>query len=128
MKSFLYAAAALMIGASIYGFVDYSKTRGQKEFTGMYDEKETTKPAIVNEKRTPGEVVQTGSGYEPVAATDSKVKEEKVREEGSIVKQLVKKFKKKRKVDFENFSRAPLREGQEIREVPALKEEMRKEQ
>ncbi|MEI9808414.1 MAG: hypothetical protein WDO16_11395 [Bacteroidota bacterium] len=30
MKSVLYVAAALMIAASIYGFVDYSKARTAK--------------------------------------------------------------------------------------------------
>ena len=31
MKSILYAGAALMIGASIYGFVDYKKNSHKKE-------------------------------------------------------------------------------------------------
>ncbi|MBL7745223.1 MAG: hypothetical protein JNN00_17235 [Chitinophagaceae bacterium] len=129
MKSLLYAAATLMIGASIYGFVDYNKTKDQKKFAGMYDEKENTSPAVVNEQKPYGDVVQTGSndGF-GVANDNNKPKEEKVKEEGSIVKSLVKKFKKKRKVDFESFSRAPLREEQEIMEGPAPKEKIKKEQ
>ena len=38
-----------MIGASIYGFVDYKKTSRNKEFTKMYDSKETIQPVINNE-------------------------------------------------------------------------------
>ena len=44
MKSILYVGATLMIGASIYGFVDYNKTRNKKEFKDMYVEKEATQP------------------------------------------------------------------------------------
>jgi hypothetical protein len=36
MKSILYVGATLMIGASIYGFVDYNKTSRSKEFRDMY--------------------------------------------------------------------------------------------
>ena len=46
MKSILYVGATLMIGASIYGFVDYNKTRNKKEFKDMYAEKETTQPVV----------------------------------------------------------------------------------
>jgi hypothetical protein len=40
-----------MIGASIYGFVDYEKTKNKKEFTDMYKEAEVTKPVIVSERK-----------------------------------------------------------------------------
>ncbi len=52
MKSILYVGATLMIGASIYGFVDYKKTSHNKEFTTMYEEKEVAEPTevIVSEK------------------------------------------------------------------------------
>jgi len=46
MKSILYVGATLMIGASIYGFVDYNKTRNKKEFKDMYAEKEITQPVV----------------------------------------------------------------------------------
>ena len=49
MKTILYVGATLMIGASIYGFVDYKKTSRSKEFTKMYDSKET-EPVITNDK------------------------------------------------------------------------------
>lgn len=41
----LYVGAALMIGASIYGFVDYRQTHNKKEFKEMYAEKKSTVPA-----------------------------------------------------------------------------------
>lgn len=44
MKSMLYVGATLMIGASIYGFVDYRQTHDKKEFREMYSEKKTTAP------------------------------------------------------------------------------------
>lgn len=40
----LYVGAALMIGASIYGFVDYRQTHNKKEFKEMYAEKKSTAP------------------------------------------------------------------------------------
>jgi hypothetical protein len=52
MKSILYVGATLMIGASIYGFVDYEKTKNKKEFTNMYKETEVTEPAIVSDRKT----------------------------------------------------------------------------
>jgi len=47
MKSMLYVGATLMIGASIYGFVDYKQTRAKKEFREMYSEEKKTQPAVV---------------------------------------------------------------------------------
>jgi len=52
MKSILYAGATLMIGASIYGFVDYKKTQHKKEFTGMYESGTKKEPAIVAVSKT----------------------------------------------------------------------------
>ena len=51
MKSILYVGATLMIGASIYGFVDYEKTKNKKEFTDMYKEAEVTEPVIVSDRK-----------------------------------------------------------------------------
>lgn len=44
MKSFLYVGASLMIGASIYGIIDYQKTSHEKEFKTLYADPE---PEIV---------------------------------------------------------------------------------
>ena len=49
MKSILYVGATLMIGASIYGFVDYKQTQGKKEFKEMYAEEK--EPVIMDEKK-----------------------------------------------------------------------------
>ena len=67
MKSILYVGATLMIGASIYGFVDYNKTRNKKEFKNMYAEKEVKDPVEKklpvnnNEKTEPAVVVKNPS-------------------------------------------------------------------
>jgi hypothetical protein len=55
MKSILYVGATLMIGASIYGFVDYKKTSQKKEFASMYTEEKVKEPAVVttNDKTEP---------------------------------------------------------------------------
>ena len=46
MKSILYAGAALMIGASVYGFVDYRQNSRNTEFKNLYEEKQ---PAMTPE-------------------------------------------------------------------------------
>ena len=52
MKSILYVGASLMIGASIYGFVDYQQTSHKKEFTDMYAEEKKTEPVeVVSEEK-----------------------------------------------------------------------------
>jgi hypothetical protein len=128
MKSVLYVAAALMIGASIYGFVDYSKTKGSKEFDSMYEEKKTADLVIVEERKPVSDVapaVKTGPSR--------KVKEEKVEtvkvSKVNVVKKSTDKLKKKRKINYKSFSRAPLKEEEEvIEELPAAKEVTIKEQ
>jgi hypothetical protein len=40
MKPLLYIGAALMIGAGIYGFVDYKKKNQSKEFQSLYREEQ----------------------------------------------------------------------------------------
>ena len=49
MKSILYVGATLMIGASIYGFVDYKQTKGKKEFKSMYTEKKAIAPVVTTD-------------------------------------------------------------------------------
>ncbi len=52
MKKMLYAGAALMIGASVYGFVDYKRTSQKKEFKSMYvEEKKDPAPVIIDNKK-----------------------------------------------------------------------------
>lgn len=118
MKSVLYVAAVLMIGASIYGFVDYSKTKGSKEFDTMYKEKEKTDLVIVEERKPPSDVVAVSKKELPGSI---KKNPEKVVKEHTV-KRPVSKLKKKRKINYKSFSRAPLRE-EEIVEVPEIKAE-----
>lgn len=42
MKSIFYVGAALMLGASVYGFVDYRNAKSQKEFKELYKPDETS--------------------------------------------------------------------------------------
>lgn len=103
MKSVLYVAAALMIGASIYGFVDYSKTSRHKEFKTMYDEPQVKEPVAAEEKTLVNIAPETISKKEqPEVITEKPVKKP------------VKKIKKKRTIDLESFSRAPLKEKREV--------------
>lgn len=46
MKSVLYVGATLMIGASVYGFVDSKQASKSKEFTGMYVEEKQTASVV----------------------------------------------------------------------------------
>lgn len=146
MKSVLYVGATLMIGASIYGFVDYKQTQHKKEFKEMYVSEKKTEPALIKapvtpalaEKKQLGEArvktkkqvtgkISGNSVVDParediniatvetgeIAAVNDKTKDEN---------KIVKKVKKKRKLDSRLFSRAPLRDEEELTE-PAKSEE-----
>ena len=125
MKSVLYVAAALMIGASIYGFVDYSKTKKTKEFDTMYAEKRKADMVVVEEKKPVSDIVAAGTKEEAVVAKKEEAKTEKVNESG--VKKTNPKVKKKKKLNYKSFSRAALRED-EIVELPEVKDIQLKEQ
>lgn len=59
MKSVLYAGAALMIGASIYGVVDMSNKSRKKEFTNLYKE-ETVKAPVTDAGKNTGQSNASG--------------------------------------------------------------------
>jgi hypothetical protein len=107
-----------MIGASIYGFVDYKKTNRHKEFKTMYDETEVKEP-VASEEKKQAEFVTT--------ETESK-KEQAGITKNEPPKEPVKKIKKKRTIHYESFSRAPLREKVEVIAIPEAKEAKGKEQ
>lgn len=115
MKTILFTAAILMIGASIYGFVDYRKNSHKKEFKKLY-----TQPVAVPRTDQPEAPVTESKG----TVTDSKnaVLEVKSQEEKPMVngkkKQAKKKGVKKRKVDYRIFSRAPLDDEYLDKEAP----------
>ena len=69
MKSILYVGATLMIGASIYGFVDYKNTSHKEEFTGMYQEEKIAVPEVITEKKTDAIVTEKND----VVVTKNKV-------------------------------------------------------
>ena len=118
MKSILYVAATLMIGASIYGFVDYSKTSRHKEFKTMYNQPEIQQPVVPVEKKVT-EVT--------TPETESKKEQAEITTE-QPVPQPVKKIKKERTINYKSFSRAPLREKTEMIVIPETKEQKDKEQ
>ena len=58
MKSILYVGATLMIGASIYGFVDYKQTQNKKEFKEMFVEEKEKVPAVVADNKLTKQVAK----------------------------------------------------------------------
>ena len=150
MKSILFAGAALMLGASIYGFVDYKQTHKKKEFREMYSEKKVTDPVIsvtpdepapatdriadtkikpVAAKKKAASNETTVDPIRPVAEEDKMtVKKKDLTNETVVPVELseessaIKAIKKKRKVRKEFFSRAPLRDDEEVLIDPAKKE------
>lgn len=114
MKSILYIGAACMLGAGIYGFVDYKKKERSREFQSLYreEQKKLQEPAPA--------VVAPAVVTAPVLT----VKVEMAAEEKKRVtagKEVVKK--KKRKISGEQFSRAALIEE----EIPLVEQEKKVE-
>ncbi len=105
MKSILYVGATLMIGASIYGFVDYKQTKDKKEFKKMYTESPAIEPTIIDEK----ESVVTPAGKEEMKVTDTKNTVASNSSDGKK-KTTVKTARKKKKINSEMFSRGSMEE------------------
>jgi hypothetical protein len=102
MKSVLYVGATLMIGASIYGFVDYKHTRSKKEFKEMYTVAKT------QAQEPDSENLQEEKEVKPVAETKV-VANEAIRKTKAITtKKVQKKNKKKRVIEPRLFSRGGL--------------------
>lgn len=145
----LYVGATLMIGASIYGFVDYKQTHNKKEFKEMYSEKKAAAPvvtpakeelkaaepektAVVSAKTTPAKkkaVVKKESidPVAPIAEEDKMMTSEKTMTTDPVTQpeparesSAVKTVKKK-KVRKEFFSRGRMPE-EEVLIEPAKKE------
>jgi len=107
MKSILYIGATLMIGASIYGFVDYNKTRNKKEFKNLYAEKEVTQPVVV-EKLSTFNTKNIETPVDNKKAADGNVTISNVLTEKKSVAKVYKQ--KKRKSNTRLFSRGALDE------------------
>lgn len=132
MKSILYVGATLMIGASIYGFVDYKKTSKEKEFNSLYNETKTPAPVVDDDAIIPAVVIenpveekkQAELKDEPAAINAVTVQEKE--KKAVSTKPVVKKAKKKKKLDHRIFSRAPLKEYIEEEILPAPPVETKK--
>jgi hypothetical protein len=111
MKAILYAGAALMIGASIYGFVDYKSTQNKKEFKEMYAE--PAQPAedevVAEEKQTDNKTVSAVSNAEIKENKELK-NETAAKKKSTILNKKFKKTKKQRRLDVKDFGRGALDE------------------
>ena len=114
MKSILYIGATIMIGASIYGFVDYQKTSRNREFKKMYTEPVATQPVVTDNKTVTTEISTN--------ETEKKVVNTSTGEEKKTVVAKVKQNKRK-KLRISDFSRAPIREEELVVPVELKKTE-----
>jgi hypothetical protein len=143
MKSMLYVGASLMIGASIYGLVDYKQNHNKKGFTEMYKEgpHKTDTPAapLVEEKKS--EVKEVKMDVPVVKTKKTGTKKQQIKEEplievtGEVPVTTVNpvaiaeteteiepkpetsvKTTKKKKLNHKIFSRAPLKDEVEVEE------------
>ncbi len=111
MKTILYAGAALMIGASIYGFVDYKSTQNKKEFKEMYaDPAQLAEDEVVaDEKQTDNKTVSAVSNAE--IKENNELKNKTVtKKKSTILNKKFKKIKKQRRLDIKDFGRGALDE------------------
>ena len=122
MKSVYCIGAVLMFGASIYGFVDYKKAVRNEDFKSMYEkEKKNPVPVVAAEKQTAA-VRQIDAGNK-IAELPAKTSEEKLinkKDANEKPATVTIKSKKRKKIDAEFFSRAPLRDIPEINSAPPI--------
>ena len=104
MKPVLFVGATLMIGASIYGFVDYKKVSRSESFKKMYEEKKETPVVTPAEPDTQQEIIPKKQKTKPEANNK--------KTSASLLK--TRKIMPTKKIHYKEFSRAPLREDQEI--------------
>ena len=110
MKAILYIGALLMIAATVYGFVDHKKASNKKEFRGMYESKERSNEASSELPVKPNVTLPEPRKVELI--------EEKEVPDTEVEKTGAAPIKSKRKkIDAELFSRAPLKEQQEPTKV-----------
>ncbi len=77
MKKMLYAGAALMIGASVYGFVDYKRTSQKKEFKSMYvEDKKDPAPIVVDKNTVVAEKTDLNKTVKEEKKVNNQVKDE----------------------------------------------------
>lgn len=142
MKSILYIGAVLMIGASVYGFVDYKKTSRNKEFKSLYHEEK--KEPVLSEKTEPRNLSKEEHPAKTNDITEKLSVKNKMSKKGPVEEKILEsinnkdekspaedksgeffkpsKVKKNKKLNYKLFSRAPLREYSEEAILPELKE------
>jgi hypothetical protein len=97
-----------MIGASIYGFVDYNKTSRHKEFKNMYTEKKVIEPDLVFDNKITEQVVEKEN--KKFAGKTTGAKNTIARNSSSKKKKSNGSIKKKRTFNSKMFSRGGLEE------------------
>lgn len=119
MKAILYVGGALMVAASIYGFIDYNKSSRDKNFRGLYDNKrESSTRESRKEATSAKETPAKPNEQTALSSTDPGPEKLDSKTNSMTVKKPV--IKKTRRATLEKFSRAPLDEKY-------LKEEMKTE-
>jgi hypothetical protein len=101
-----------MIGASIYGFVDYRKTSHNKKFTTMYEAKDVVEPVeVIASEKKEAIVKKESTNAEKKMVTNNVVSDVLIKKdvEKSVVNnKAIKKLKKKKKFSTKLFSRGGL--------------------
>jgi hypothetical protein len=100
----LYIGATLMVGASIYGFIDYKKSTNEKKFRTLYDNKE--------QAAVPTKEKELNSVREESVTTVAEAKE-KTSPVPPVPEATPKKLnvgKKKKKITYKQFSRGRIDE------------------
>lgn len=135
MKSILYVGATLMIGASVYGFVDYKKTSHNKEFTNMYKEEKKGTPVVTTDNNITKPVIKkeiaaTDKNEETISIKPIQDDEKITTKETTVIENstadVKTKVKKKKRLDARIFSRAPLRDEEDIKLLEPPKAEVKK--
>jgi hypothetical protein len=85
MKPILYVGAALMVGASIYGFVDYKKASQKRDFADMYEATENPREVLplreTSITKEPVTEIKTGTAKKSVVTIKKTPEMENVSEE-----------------------------------------------
>lgn len=106
MKKMLFAGAVLMIGASVYGFVDYKKASQKNEFKNLYAEKqkESVKDPVKDTNKVETEKADLDEPVKPVKAAKKVTPQ---------VKDEVKKISA-RKLRLREFGRGRIIDDEEV--------------
>jgi hypothetical protein len=142
MKAILFTGALLMVGASIYGFIDYRDSAGKKSFKSLYSAEKPNSASAVETKKeaevssgnfTPVKTARTkevrveGKESEPLTYKKDVTPVETIKETLETKAVTVKdekarsKSSKKKKVKTKMFSRGAIDRPQEFEPVAETK-------